>query len=215
LFGAKKVVDFTTSKILAGFGSIMLFLAFTGAVFSRYFGAFGFLAFDPVSLVFGVIGVVFVLIGMNGLSDYYKEDKICGRVLIGVPFGVIGFVFLAIFPVILGVAHVFMLLMSWYFIVPFYSLADRSGKRLFRITGKMLRVCVILLLVYLICNVLAFILLIGPLLIALLLLNIFCLVLVGITFLTLAIAFFSLNVNTTTQLYNQTAQKRVLTYINT
>jgi len=192
----------TTSKILAGFGSIMLFLAFTGAVFTRYFGAYGFLCFDPICLVFGVIGVIFVLIGMNGLSDHYRDGKIYGRVLIGASFGVISFIFLATFPVVFGVAHVFMLLMSWYFIVPFYALADNSGKRLFRITGKMLRVCVVLLLVYIICNLLAFILLIGPFLVAILILNIFCLFSMGITFLTLVIAFFVLNVSSAARLYN-------------
>ena len=204
------MVDFITSKILAGFGSIMLFLAFTGVVFTRYFGmfafAYGYLRFDPISFVFGIIGVFFVLIGMNGLSSHYREDQICGRVIIGVPFGVVSFIFLTTFPVIFGVAHVFILLMSWYFIIPFYALAVCSGKRLFRITGKMLRVCAILLLVYIICNILAFILSIGPFLIALLLLNIFCLFLAGITFLTLVIAFFSLNVNPTTQSCNYNSQ---------
>lgn len=153
-----------SSKTLAGIGAILLFLSAVPVV--------------------GIIGIILVLIGMKGLSEYYKDDSIYRNALWGVIFGIIGLVALtvgvvaafiggifssfALGPVGIGfgllslalillVVFIFFVLMALYFRKAFASLAERSGEHLFHTAGTLLFVGAILVIVFGIGLVLMFI----------------------------------------------------------
>ncbi len=71
-----------SSKTMAGIGALLL--------------AFG--SFVPI---IGIVGIVLLLMGIKGLSDYYKDDSIYRNALMGVIFGVIGLI--AIVVIVVGV----------------------------------------------------------------------------------------------------------------
>ena len=71
-----------SSKNLAGIGTILLILSFIPVV--------------------GIVGIILLLIGMKGLSEYYKDDSIYRNAIWGVLFGIIGMI--AVTVAILGLA---------------------------------------------------------------------------------------------------------------
>ncbi|MGE5533141.1 MAG: DUF996 domain-containing protein [Ignavibacteria bacterium] len=166
-----------SSKALAAIGALLLFISFVPIV--------------------GIIGIILLLIGMKGLSEYYKDESIYRSALRGLIFGIIGIVAVSLFSVfaivggmfsvftfgtagiiggilgvilILVVAFVFYLLMAINFRRAFDALAERSGEHLFHTAGTLLFVGAILTIV-----------LVG-------------LILVWIAWIIAAIAFFSMRV---------------------
>lgn len=131
-----------SNKNLAGIGSILLMFP-----------------------VISIVGIILIFIGIKGLSEYYKDDSIYRSAIMGVVFGIIGLVALAVgaiavfasniistmtlgpartgFPIILGlllliVVFIFFVLMTMYFRRAFNSLAQRSGEHLFETAGTWL-----------------------------------------------------------------------------
>lgn len=172
-----------SSKTLAAIGALLLFLSFVPVI--------------------GIIGIILLLIGMKGLSEYYKDAGIYQHALKGLIFGIIGIVAvsalfilgvigLAVFAIggiltliaILVVAFVFYLLMAMNFRRAFDILAERSGEHMFQTAGTLLFWGAILTIVF-----------VG-------------LILVWIAWLILAIAFFSMRLTPaqpTQQPYSYTA----------
>ncbi len=66
-------MDFATSKNLSGIGAILTFLSFMSMPFAAPFGC-GALT---------IIGLAMMLIGVNGLSDYFEEKAIFSNALHG------------------------------------------------------------------------------------------------------------------------------------
>jgi uncharacterized membrane protein len=162
------MVKFATSKNLAGIGSILLFLSFLFNSFS----AAHFLPFLFIGCIIGICGMVSILIGMKGLAEHYREDKIYKKARMGAIFSIIGYAVLPIMlllvlqyyfslntnddvfaamwfgraPLVLltnVVSYAFMLLMAICFRQSFNWLADRSGKRLFRTVSTAMLIGVI------------------------------------------------------------------------
>lgn len=131
-----------SNKNLAGIGSILLMFP-----------------------VLSIVGIILIFIGIKGLSEYYKDDSIYRNAIMGVVFGIIGLVALAIgviavivsgmlsslefgpvgagFRFLLGlllliVVFIFFVLMTMYFRRAFNSLAQRSGEHLFETAGTWL-----------------------------------------------------------------------------
>lgn len=146
-----------SNKNLAGIGTILLILSFIPVV--------------------GIVGIILLLIGMKGLSEYYKDDSIYRNAIWGVLFGIIGMI--AVTVAILGLAFgsvfssiattspvaearfgvlilllalvlifVFYVLMAMYFRRAFSALAQRSGEHLFETAGTLLFVGAILTIVF-------------------------------------------------------------------
>ncbi len=61
-----------SSKVLAAIGALLLFLSFTP--------------------VLGIIGIILLLIGMKGLSEYYRDEAIYREALRGLVYGIIGLI---------------------------------------------------------------------------------------------------------------------------
>src|SRR5208337_4185941 len=136
-----------SNKNLAGIGSILLI-------------------FPIVSIV----GIILILIGMKGLSEYYKEPSIYQNALWGVIFGIIALIAIAVaFPLffifgafsvftlglsLLGlfglavVVFVFYLIAAMYFRRAFNTLAQRSGEHTFETAGLLLFIGAILTIVF-------------------------------------------------------------------
>lgn len=144
-----------SSKNLAGIGAILLILSFIPVV--------------------GIIGIILLLIGMKGLSDYYKEPTIYQNALWGVIYGVIALVAIAVaVPVLvlgglfssftLGLAgfgfgllvlalmvvivFVFYLMAAMHFRRAFSSLAQKSGEHMFETAGLLLFIGAILTILF-------------------------------------------------------------------
>ena len=175
-----------SSKTLAAIGALLLFLSFIPII--------------------GIIGIILLLIGMKGLSEYYKDESIYQHALKGLIFGIIGIIAVSVISILgflggalfgvftlgvsrshwrnsvlvlaLVIAFVFYLLMAMNFRRAFDILAERSGEHLFRTAGTLLFWGAILTIVF-----------VG-------------LILVWIAWIILAIAFFSMKV-TPAQPYSQ------------
>jgi uncharacterized membrane protein len=74
-------VNFETSKNMAGIGAILLFA--------------GILPYLNTFFVLPLIGVILLLIGLKGLSEYYNESGIFNNALYGTIVGVVGIVIVA------------------------------------------------------------------------------------------------------------------------
>ncbi len=135
-----------SSKTLAAIGALLLFLSFVPVI--------------------GIIGIILLLVGMKGLSEYYKDESIYANALRGVIFGIIGIIAVsalsisavfggfvfgiftaglagAILSIILTivailVAFVFYLLMAMNLRRAFNVLAERTGENNFRTAGSLL-----------------------------------------------------------------------------
>ena len=130
---------------MSAIGALLLFLSFLPGV--------------------GIIGIILLLIGMKGLSEYYRDESIYRHALRGLMFGIIGIIAVSAFSliiflgglaavpfvgpavvigsilliiVILVVAFVFYLLMAMNFRRAFDILAVRSGEQNFRTAGTLL-----------------------------------------------------------------------------
>jgi uncharacterized membrane protein len=110
--------------------------------------------------IISIVGIILVLLGTKGLSDYYKEPSIYQNALWGVIFGIIALIAIAVavplffvfgaFSVftlglsLLGlfglavVVFVFYLIAAMYFRRAFNALAQKSGEHLFETAGLLL-----------------------------------------------------------------------------
>jgi uncharacterized membrane protein len=75
-------VNFQTSKNFSGIGAILLLVSFFAAPFTSIFG----------SGAIGIIGLILMLVGIRGLADYYRDDRIFNNALYGSITGVVGVV---------------------------------------------------------------------------------------------------------------------------
>lgn len=134
-----------SSKTLAAIGALLLFLSFFPGI--------------------GIIGIILLLIGMKGLSEYYHDEGIYRNALRGVIFGIVGIIAVSAFSilgffgglfsagffgpaaviggilaviVILIIAFAFYLMMAINLRRAFDELAVRSGENTFRTTGTLL-----------------------------------------------------------------------------
>src|SRR5208337_2598829 len=136
-----------SNKNLAGIGSILLI-------------------FPIVSIV----GIILILIGMKGLSEYYKEPSIYQNALWGVIFGIIALIAIAVaVPIVaisglfsvftlgfgllsllllLLIVFVFYLIAALYFRRAFNALAQKSGEHMFETAGLLLWIGAILTIVF-------------------------------------------------------------------
>jgi uncharacterized membrane protein len=140
------------SKVLAGIGALLL-------------------VFMAVPIV-GIVGILLLIIGLKGLSEYYKDDNIYQSAIWGVIYGIIGILALSVglfgsvissmfssiaagpgigalfglfaFLLVLVTAFVFLLLMAMKIRKCFNILSDRSGEQLFRTAGTLLIIGAIL-----------------------------------------------------------------------
>lgn len=78
-------MTFETSKTISGLGATLLFLA-----------APLFLLLPSATLIVGITGAIMLLIGLNGLANYYKERGILNNSLLGVLAAVVGAVVITI-----------------------------------------------------------------------------------------------------------------------
>jgi uncharacterized membrane protein len=135
-----------SSKTLAGIGTILLI-------------------FSAVPIV-GIIGMLLLIVGLKGLSEYYKDNTIYQSAIFGVIYGVVGIIALSAgvfgsvlssmfssiaagsglgailglfaFLLVLVIAFIFFVLMAMKFRRCFNAVADRSGEQLFRTAGTLL-----------------------------------------------------------------------------
>jgi len=120
--------------------------------------------------IISIVGIILVLLGMKGLSDYYKEPSIYQNALWGVIFGIIALIAIAVavplffvfgaFSVftlglsLLGlfglavVVFVFYLIAAMYFRRAFNALARKSGEHLFETAGLLLFIGAVLTIVF-------------------------------------------------------------------
>lgn len=133
-----------TSKFMAAIGALMTFLGWI----------------PSVGVAISIVGFILVLIGMKGLSEYYRDESIFRNTLSGVVFGIVGAIALFIAGltvagsatlgivglfggillalILLAVVFVFYLLMAISFRKAFYALAERSGEHLFHTAGTLM-----------------------------------------------------------------------------
>ena len=141
-----------SNKSLAGVGALLL--------------AFG--SFVPIV---GIVGIILLLIGIKGLSEYYNDRSVYQHALWGVIFGIVGLVaaavivigfiwgsifgglafgagfgLVALTGVVLAVVvlFVFYLLAAIYFRRAFSTLAQKSGEHMFETAGLLLFIGAIL-----------------------------------------------------------------------
>ena len=136
-----------SDKTLAGIGSILLIFPFIS-----------------------IVGIILVLIGMRGMSNYYKDPSIYQNALWGVIFAFIALIAVAaaipifflsgafsVFAIGFGllglfglavVVFVFYLIAAMYFRRAFNSLAQKSGEHMFETAGLLLFVGAILTIVF-------------------------------------------------------------------
>jgi len=136
-----------SSKTMSGIGSILLIFP-----------------------IISIVGIILVLLGTKGLSDYYKEPSIYQNALWGVIFGIIALIAIAVavplffvfgaFSVftlglsLLGlfglavVVFVFYLIAAMYFRRAFNALAQKSGEHLFETAGLLLFIGAVLTIVF-------------------------------------------------------------------
>ncbi|MDR2204195.1 MAG: DUF996 domain-containing protein [Nitrososphaerota archaeon] len=139
--------DFATSKLLAGLGSILLFIP-----------------------GLNIVGIIFILLGMKGLANHYRDNRIYRNAIIGTIFGIIGLISISISMIsvlitvfshsasltgsygstaattvnympnalTMLIAFIFISLMALFFRKAFHTLSACSGLRLFRVVGILL-----------------------------------------------------------------------------
>jgi uncharacterized membrane protein len=73
-----KKMNFETSKNLGGIGAILMFIS----PFATYAAGFG--------GILGLVGLILLLIGANGLAKYYREAGIFNNMLYGTIVGIVG-----------------------------------------------------------------------------------------------------------------------------
>ena len=137
-----KMSSLESNKSLAGIGSILLI--------------FPFLSF---------VGIILVFIGMKGLSDYYKDDRIYHDALRGLVFLIVAAITIAVmvpifilggafeifalgplgvgfgliaFILLIAVIFIFYLLAAMNLRKAFISLAEKSGENMFETAGMLL-----------------------------------------------------------------------------
>lgn len=84
-------MDLYTTRYLGGVGALLMFISFLPFVGTYTFG------------VLGLVGLILLMIAAKGLADYYQEDKIFNNALYGVILaivGVVAFVGVAVFALI-------------------------------------------------------------------------------------------------------------------
>ncbi|MDR0470435.1 MAG: DUF996 domain-containing protein [Nitrososphaerota archaeon] len=126
--------DFSSSKTLAGIGSLL---------FS------------------GIIGIILFIVGMKGLSEYYKDERIYDGLvpaaiffIIGTILSVSGFILcIGIITAIIGiplliVGFIFELLAARYVKKALQALAERSGEHLFETAGTLILIGAILAILF-------------------------------------------------------------------
>jgi uncharacterized membrane protein len=145
LFLRLSLSNVDSSKTMAAIGALLVFLSFIP--------------------VLGIVGIILLLIGIKGLSEYYRDESIYRSALKGVIFGIIGILAVSAFSfltllgglittpvlgfvgiigaivgiiVVLIVAFVFYFLMAMNFRKAFNALAERSGEGNFRTAGTLL-----------------------------------------------------------------------------
>jgi uncharacterized membrane protein len=205
---------------MAGIGSILLFLSFTiiSTLINFSVNLDGLFTIF-MQLIVCASGAILVLIGVKGLAKYYKDDKMYKKIRTGVIFVIIGSVMrvlsswwialqiiipylsgsyvyyydwwyrislLAVVPLLVG-----MLVMVLYFRKTFKVLAIRSGKQLFSVAGTIMLIGAILTAVFLLFG------LITNFDIKLYI----CWPFVGVAFLVVAMAFFTLKATPSAPLY--------------
>jgi uncharacterized membrane protein len=185
--GGKRKVNFETSKILGGIGALLLFVSpFTGVATAFSSGAVG------------LVGFILLLIGAYGLAQYYRESGIFNNMLYGTVVGIVGAIvsvavavwaFISLLPDFIykiypnwngdwtslpnmdptqvtnvtfsdvtGILGVFFAIVIALFIVSiivailyrksFNQLSDKSGTHLFRTTGTVLLVGSVLVIIF-------------------------------------------------------------------
>jgi uncharacterized membrane protein len=72
-------MDFQTCKTLGGVGAILLLIGCLSSV-------------SPAVGFLGLVGIILVLIALNGFADYYKEKGIFNNALYGIIIFIVGFV---------------------------------------------------------------------------------------------------------------------------
>jgi uncharacterized membrane protein len=72
-------MDFQTCKTLGGVGAILLLIGCLSSV-------------SPAVGFLGLVGIILVLIALNGFADYYKEKGIFNNALYGIIVFIVGFV---------------------------------------------------------------------------------------------------------------------------
>ena len=144
-----------SGKSLAGIGAILLIFSFIPVV--------------------GIIGIILLLVGLKGISDYYKEPNIYQNAIWGVIYGIIGIVAttvlivgliiggisagltlgpvaiiggLFLIALVIVVAFVFYLLAAMYFRRAFNLLAQKSGEHMFETAGLILWIGAILTIIF-------------------------------------------------------------------
>lgn len=156
---------FESSKLLAAIGSLLMFLGFI----------------PNVGGIISIVGIVLLLIGLKGLSEYYRDSSIYQNAFKGLIFGAIAFIALAVGGITIGVTaifslglggiiggiflillllvvvFIFMLLMALNFRKALYALADRSGEHLFHTAGTLLFIGAALTIVFFIGLIFVFI----------------------------------------------------------
>jgi uncharacterized membrane protein len=126
--------DFSSSKTLAGIGSIL----------------FG-----------GIIGIILFLLGMKGLSEYYKDERIYDGLvtaticfIIGLILSITGIVLcVGIITAIIGipliiVGFIFEFLAARYVKKALHALAERSGEHLFETAGTLIWIGALLSIIF-------------------------------------------------------------------
>jgi uncharacterized membrane protein len=146
-------------------------------------GLDGALNIDPI---FGIIGIVFVLIGMKGLAEHYKDDKIYKKTHISAIFGIISSIlfvvpitlflnlyglypssatywpYFIVLPALITVlVCLFMMLMMLTFRKALNTIANHSSNTLFRTTGKILFIGTTLSFAFCISSIISTMLMIG------------------------------------------------------
>lgn len=140
--------DLTSSKNMAGIGTILLMLS----------------SIPAAGTIVGIVGLILLLLGIKGLSEYYQDNTIYSNAIRGVIFFVIGLIaaavvggslfmsfslvpsigvggaFLNVIGLILAIVllFVFYLLAAMYFRRAFSSLAQKTGEHLFDTAGLLL-----------------------------------------------------------------------------
>jgi uncharacterized membrane protein len=156
-----RMTNLESSKNLAGIGALLLMLS----------------AIPAAGTIVGIIGLILLLIGMKGLSEYYQDSSIYRNTLRGVIFFIIGLIavafvmvsliwggilaglafsdggfgagmlILGIVLVALVVLFVFYVLAAMHFRRAFSSLAQKTGEHMFETAGLLLFIGAILTIV--------------------------------------------------------------------
>jgi uncharacterized membrane protein len=99
----KKLVDFTTSKFLAGIGSLLLFLGFLSTtIFTHIITFHGLFFFIITGHILSVSGMILGFIGMKGLAEHYRVAEIYKKTRTSVFLGITNFILLTTWPLMMS-----------------------------------------------------------------------------------------------------------------